>query len=142
MRAWMTGLLGVALLTSVATALPPFFVARSPESVIVDLNAGQNSFECTGTAIDFDPGDIIHLYTAPLPSFMTFDAQDGNPATFRLYGENLSDSHLGGYIVSVGSEDRFGTQNGEGVSFVIGIVPEPGSLVALALAPMTCRKRF
>lgn len=112
--------------------IPPLFIERTPESVRVDLNLGQTSFECTGTAIDFDANDTIYFFAAGLQPFITLDSFPGNPGSFRLHAENLTGAHYGGYFVDVIAIDRLdGTGQASSLRFAIGIIPEPVSLASL-----------
>ena len=134
-RLTSTAFAGSLLLSpAVASAAgePPFFIVRTPETVIVNLNLGQNSFECTGTARDFDPFDQVYISTAILPSFMTLDVTTGNPASFRLYGENLTIANRGGYLIDVIASDSLtNLSNVNSIRFSIGIIPEPSSVALL-----------
>ena len=107
------------------TGFPPYYIQRTPELVIVDLNAGQASFECTGTAIDVDAGDTITFWIAGRQPFMTLDTFGTNPASFRLHAENLNASHYGGYLIDIIASDSALQPQGENAAFAIGIVPEP-----------------
>lgn len=146
MRFALFSFAGSMLIVSAAFAngpsgFPPYFSERSPETVIVNLNLGQNSFLCTGTARDFDAGDTVYIFSAPLPPFMTLDVINGNPATFRLHAENLTLANYGGYAVDVLARE---TPNGpaeDSVRFAIGIIPEPTSLVCGPLSFMLMRRR-
>lgn len=128
---WAAGLtlvLGAANSTF-AIGQPPFWIERSPETVIVDLNQGQFSFECTGTARDFDPFDTVYISTAILPTFMTLERTIGNPASFRLHAENLTSAANGGYIIDIiASDSPTSIANSTSVRFAIGVVPEPATL--------------
>lgn len=121
--------------------LPPLFIEQSPPIVFVDLNAGQTSFEGTGTAIDLD-SPTVYFFAAGIQPFMTFDAAPGNPGTFRLHAENLTAAHFGGYLVDVVAIDALdGTGRASSVSFTISIVPEPTVFVGLAIGVPLFRRR-
>ncbi len=126
---------------------PPLFIERSPETIVVDLNKGQRSFEATGKAFDFD-SPTVYMFAFGAPSFMHFDVMTGNPASFRLWADDLTTAQLGGYSVDVNATDTsVFTGLGAGVSFSIGIIPEPvvvplvGSLVLMLMRQRAVRKQ-
>jgi hypothetical protein len=115
-------------MASLCAAAAPVFTNLSPESTIVNVSAGQTSFQCTGSAFDHDVGHTVDFFTIGRPSFMNFETVPGNPASFRLYADHLTLAQYGGYIVDVVAYDDTPVHNLSGSSFVIGIVPEPASI--------------
>ena len=116
------------LLPTLCSGEAPFFIFSTPETVIVDLRLGQNSFECRGTAIDLESFQTVYISTAPPPDFMHFETAPGNPASFRLWADHLTGANYGGYFVDVfASESPTNLIASTNVGFAIGIIPEPSS---------------
>lgn len=144
MSKFMQAVGGVTVLCgeSAASATPPFFIERSPETVIVNLDLGQTSFECTGRAMDIDFGSTVYFSIAPPPDFMRFESMPGNPGSFRLYGENLTGAHYGGYFVDViASDSPTSISSASSIRFSIGIIPEPIGLILITVPLVLCRRR-
>ena len=111
--------------------VPPVFTSRSPESVRVNLSLGQNSFECTGTAIDLDSTDPVYFFVAGNQPFMSFESTPGNPGSFRLHAENLVDTNRGTYFVDVAATDSLTNPNATIIGFIVRIFPEPSLLLSV-----------
>lgn len=140
---FVAGLIGLAsfAVPKSASATPPFFIERTPETVIVNLDLGQRSFDCTGRAMDIDFGSTVYFSIAPPPDFMRFESMPGNPGSFRLHGENLTGAHYGGYFVDViASDSPTNIFSASSVSFHISIIPEPIGSALIALPLVLCRR--
>jgi hypothetical protein len=100
----------------------------------VDLSKGQRSLECRGTAIDRD-SPTVFFYVAPPPAFMHVETMPGNPGSFRVWADNITSADRGVYFVDVLAYDESGPLSTEtSATFVVGIIPEPASLLVLPMA--------